>query len=244
MAEEGGEEGGEGTDHLSLLPGEVLLLVLVRLDAAALARVEAASPALRAAVQEGGLWHRLAVASNAREPYPFVTGMLQYCAMRQLADPVAAKITLVARRLLEQSVEAYMAETKVEELLPCPEVEVDDHIVHLPPHLQPHLQPHHLQPVVQFPHLQFQRRTGIAQILRDKSVQQLKALSRKHLMVEETEYPVMSEHRALFHRLFNPRDMDVHRGIVQVAALIEKLSFSKQQQEHKSAAYHQKGMTW
>ena len=57
MAEEGGEGGGEGTDHLSLLPGEVLLLVLVRLDAAALARVEAASPALRAAVQVLAVFH-------------------------------------------------------------------------------------------------------------------------------------------------------------------------------------------
>ena len=32
-------------------------------------------------------------------------------------------------------------------------------------------------------------------VLIEKSLGQVKALSRKHLMMEETDYPVMSEHR-------------------------------------------------
>merc|ERR1712181_75188 len=67
-------------------------------------------------------------------------------------------------------------------------------------------------------------------VLIEKSVGQVKALSRKHLMMEEKDYPVMSEHRALFHRILSPANLDVTRGLLQVKAVIEKLNFVKQQQ--------------
>merc|ERR1712130_74881 len=57
----------------------------------------------------------------------------------------------------------------------------------------------------------------------------------KHLMMEEKDYPVMSEHRALFHRILSPANLDVSRGLLQVKAVIEKLNFVKQhQQPHTS----------
>merc|ERR1711951_236743 len=72
-------------------------------------------------------------------------------------------------------------------------------------------------------------------VLIEKSVGQVKSLSRKHLMMEEKDYPVMSEHRALFHRILSPANLDVSRGLLQVKAVIEKLNFVKQQQQLPSS---------
>merc|ERR1712098_972374 len=66
----------------------------------------------------------------------------------------------------------------------------------------------------------------IRRILRDMSIKQLKALSRKHLMMEETDYPVMEEHKSLFHSIFNPKAMDVVRALKQVDCVVRKLSFA------------------
>merc|ERR1712181_131604 len=69
---------------------------------------------------------------------------------------------------------------------------------------------------------------------------QVKALSRKHLMMEEKDYPVMSEHRALFHRILSPANLDVSRGLIQVKAVIEKLNFVKHQQQKQQPSFQQR----
>jgi hypothetical protein len=197
---------GPGPDYLSCrarLPEELLALVCLRLDPAALGRLECCSRGLRQAIQVqrevrhlslqgSGVWRRWAEEANRAEPYPFISGMLQYVGQRQIEDPRAFKVILGSRRLLEATVETYHRE-----LLPSAEFK--------------------LQPIL-----------DIRKILRDKSVQQLKALSRRHLMMGETEFPVMSEHRALFHSVFHPLNLEVARGLRQVKAVIEKLSFVNQ----------------
>merc|ERR1712181_189337 len=77
-------------------------------------------------------------------------------------------------------------------------------------------------------------------VLIEKSVGQVKALSRKHLMMEEKDYPVMSEHRALFHRILSPANLDVSRGLIQVKAVIEKLNFVKHQQQKQQPSFQQR----
>lgn len=73
--------------------------------------------------------------------------------------------------------------------------------------------------------VKLQASLDIRKILKDKSIKQLKALSRKHLMMDETEYPVMSEHRSLFHSIFHPHNLNVSRALKQISGLIQKLSF-------------------
>ena len=95
--------------------------------------------------------------------------------------------------------------------------------------------------------LRMQEVHDIRIVLIEKSVGQVKALSRKHLMMEEKDYPVMSEHRfsrfflivfckslfrALFHRILSPSNLDVSRGLQQVKAVLEKLNFVHQPPHH------------
>merc|ERR1719234_2192875 len=162
---------------LTNLPGELVMLVMTWLDPSSLANLERCSSAIQSIVQEGRLWKRLAEDANKTDPYPFITGMLKYASMRQVSDSKAFKIILGARRQIELIVEEYQREMK--ELMMEEVTEVKN------------------------PRPGFVRRdtSDIRIVLIEKSVGQVKALSRKHLMMEEKDYPVMSEHRALFHRI-------------------------------------------
>ena len=146
---------------LTKLPEELVMLVMAKLDPLSLANLERTSTALQSIIQEGNLWKRMADDANKADPYPFITGMLRYASMRQIADCRAFKIILGARREIEQIVEGYQREMK---------------------------------------ELRMQEVHDIRIVLIEKSVGQVKALSRKHLMMEEKDYPVMSEHR--FSRYF------------------------------------------
>ena len=146
---------------LTKLPEELVMLVMAKLDPLSLANLERTSTALQSIIQEGNLWKRMADDANKADPYPFITGMLKYASMRQIADCRAFKIILGARREIEQIVEGYQREMK---------------------------------------ELRMQEVHDIRIVLIEKSVGQVKALSRKHLMMEEKDYPVMSEHR--FSRYF------------------------------------------
>jgi len=192
-------------DVLTSLPGELVVLVMARLDPPSLANLERCSSAIQAIVQEGRLWKKLAEEANMANPFPFITGMLKYASMRQVTDSRAFKIILGARRQIESIVEDYQREMKELRMQEVPDVE---------------------------PSPGFIRRetSDIRIVLLEKSVGQVKSLSRKHLMMEEKDYPVMSEHRALFHRILSPANLDVSRGLLQVKAVIEKLNFVKQQQ--------------
>lgn len=193
-------------DMLTNLPGELVMLVMARLDPPSLANLERCSSAIQSIVQEGKLWKRLAEEANKADPFPFITGMLKYASMRQVSDSKAFKIILGARRQIELIVGEYQREMKELRM-----EEVGD-----------------ITPRPGF----FRRETSdIRIVLIEKSVGQVKALSRKHLMMEEKDYPVMSEHRALFHRILSPANLDVARGLIQVKAVIEKLNFVKQQHQ-------------
>jgi len=178
---------------LTKLPEELVMLVMAKLDPLSLANLERTSTALQSIIQEGNLWKRMADDANKADPYPFITGMLRYASMRQIADCRAFKIILGARREIEQIVEGYQREMK---------------------------------------ELRMQEVHDIRIVLIEKSVGQVKALSRKHLMMEEKDYPVMSEHRALFHRILSPANLDVSRGLQQVKAVLEKLNFVHQPPHH------------
>merc|ERR1719430_150364 len=181
------------------------MLVMARLDPLSLANLERCSSAIQSIVEEGRLWKRLAEEANKTDPFPFITGMLKYASMRQVSDSRAFKIILGARRQIESIVKEYQREMKELRMQEVPEVT---------------------------PRQGFIRRetSDIRIVLLEKSVGQVKSLSRKHLMMEEKDYPVMSEHRALFHRILSPANLDVSRGLLQVKAVIEKLNFVKQQQ--------------
>merc|ERR1719341_133608 len=182
------------------------MLVMARLDPPSLANLERCSSAIQSIVQEGKLWKRLAEEANKADPFPFIAGMLKYASMRQVSDSKAFKIILGARRQIELIVGEYQREMKELRM-----EEVGD-----------------ITPRPGF----FRRETSdIRIVLIEKSVGQVKALSRKHLMMEEKYYPVMSEHRALFHRILSPANLDVARGLIQVKAVIEKLNFVKQQHQ-------------
>ena len=157
-------------DMLTSLPGELVMLVMARLDPLSLANLECCSSAIQSIVQEGRLWKRLAEEANKTNPFPFVTGMLKYASMRQVTDSRAFKIILGARRQIESIVEEYQREMKELGMQEVPDVA---------------------------PSPGFIRRdtSDIRIVLLEKSVGQVKSLSRKHLMMEEKDYPVMSEHR-------------------------------------------------
>ena len=157
-------------DILTSLPGELVILVMARLDPLSLANLERSSSAIQSIVQEGRLWKRLAEEANNTNPFPFITGMLKYASMRQVTDSRAFKIILGARRQIESVVEEYQREMKELRMQEVPEVA---------------------------PRPGFIRRetSDIRIVLLEKSVGQVKSLSRKHLMMEEKDYPVMSEHR-------------------------------------------------
>ena len=116
------------------------------------------------------MWKRLAEEANKTNPFPFITGMLKYASMRQVTDSRAFKIILGARRQIESIVEEYQREMKELGMQEVPDVA---------------------------PSPGFIRRetSDIRIVLLEKSVGQVKSLSRKHLMMEEKDYPVMSEHR-------------------------------------------------
>ena len=157
-------------DMLTNLPGELVMLVMARLDPPSLANLERCSSAIQSIVQEGKLWKRLAEEANKADPFPFIAGMLKYASMRQVSDSKAFKIILGARRQIELIVGEYQREMKELRM-----EEVGD-----------------ITPRPGF----FRRETSdIRIVLIEKSVGQVKALSRKHLMMEEKDYPVMSEHR-------------------------------------------------
>merc|ERR550519_2731644 len=130
-------------DPLSSLPGEVITLICLRLDTGSLARLEQCSAVLYTIIQAGSVWRKRAEAGNATDPYPFITGMLDYVRQRQISDSKAFKIILGSRNLLEVTVDIQL-------LPPSP----DDGF-------------------------KVQAATSLDKILRDKSIQQLKALSRK-----------------------------------------------------------------
>merc|ERR1719370_911566 len=183
------------------------MLVMARLDPPSLANLERCSSAIQSIIQEGRLWKRLAEEANKTNPFPFITGMLKYASMRQVIDGRAFKIILGARRQIESIVEDYQREMKELRMQEVPDVE---------------------------PSPGFIRRetSDIRIVLLEKSVGQVKSLSRKHLMMEEKDYPVMSEHRALFHRILSPANLDVSRGLQQVKAVLEKLNFVHQPPHH------------
>ena len=157
-------------DMLTSLPGELVMLVMARLDPLSLASLELCSSAIQSIVQEGRLWKRLAEEANKTNPFPFITGMLKYASMREVTDSRAFKIILGARRQIESIVEEYQREMKELGMQEVPDVA---------------------------PSPGFIRRdtSDIRIVLLEKSVGQVKSLSRKHLMMEEKDYPVMSEHR-------------------------------------------------
>merc|ERR1719193_270898 len=195
-------------DMLTSLP---VMLVMARLDPPSLANLERCSSAIQSIIQEGRLWKRLAEEANKTDPFPFITGMLKYASMRQVSDSRAFKIILGARRQIESIVKEYQREMKELRMQEVPDVT---------------------------PRQGFIRRetSDIRIVLIEKSVGQVKSLSRKHLMMEEKDYPVMSEHRALFHRILSPANLDVSRGLLQVKAVIEKLNFVKQQQQQQTSS--------
>ena len=111
----------EETSSLALLPGELVSLVCLRLDTRSVARLEQCSLSLRRVIQvrsparapapprpppssssllllqECGVWKRRADRCNRADPFPFISGMLQYLAQRQLTDTRAHKIVLGSR---------------------------------------------------------------------------------------------------------------------------------------------------
>merc|ERR1719376_1536396 len=99
-------------DMLTSLPGELVMLVMAKLDPSSLANLERCSSALHSTIQEGRLWKRLAEEANKTDPFPFITGMLKYASMRQVSDCKAFKIILGARRQIELIVEEYQKEMK------------------------------------------------------------------------------------------------------------------------------------
>ena len=157
-------------DMLTSLPGELVMLVMDRLDPPSLANLEQCSSAIQSIIQEGKLWKRMVEEANKTDPFPFITGMLKYASMRQINDCRAFKVILGARRQIESIVEEYQREMK--------ELRMQE-VSHITPRQG------------------FARRetSDIRIVLIEKSLGQVKALSRKHLMMEETDYPVMSEHR-------------------------------------------------
>lgn len=182
-----------GCDPLSLLPGEVLSLICLRLDLASLGSLEQCSKVIYQKIQASGVWRRRVEQRNALDPFQFVTGMLSYVRQRQLIDSRVFKIIGGSRKMIEVTVDIYQRQF-------------------LPPSDA----------------IKTQATLDIRKILRDKSIEQLKALCRMHLMMEETEYPVLTEHKALFHRIFNPHHLDVANSLKHVSKVIEKLSFVNQ----------------
>ena len=59
-------------DMLTSLPGELVMLVMARLDPVSLANLERCSSAIQSIVEEGRLWKRLAEETNKTDPFPFI----------------------------------------------------------------------------------------------------------------------------------------------------------------------------